>query len=118
MNDKCNKWFDDLGMMSIRRRAEEAREALSLGLQRVRMIQEQAQAVPQLQSRITQLETELHQYRYEHCLWSSLRYWSSFYTSFEDDSESIGPQGCTSTRGLHLPTRLLTLQQLWKWNHT
>ncbi|XP_035486700.2 EF-hand and coiled-coil domain-containing protein 1 isoform X1 [Scophthalmus maximus] len=47
----------------IRRRAEEAREALSLGLQRVRLIQEQAQAVPQLQCRITQLETELHQYR-------------------------------------------------------
>ncbi|XP_053297343.1 EF-hand and coiled-coil domain-containing protein 1 [Pleuronectes platessa] len=47
----------------IRRRAEEAREALSLGLQRVRLIQEQAQAVPQLQSRISQLETELHQYR-------------------------------------------------------
>ncbi|XP_051271955.1 EF-hand and coiled-coil domain-containing protein 1 isoform X2 [Dicentrarchus labrax] len=47
----------------IRRRAEEAREALSLGLERVRMIQEQAQCVPQLQSRITQLETELHQYR-------------------------------------------------------
>ncbi|XP_034389031.1 EF-hand and coiled-coil domain-containing protein 1 [Cyclopterus lumpus] len=47
----------------IRRRAEEAREALSLGLQRVRTIQEQAQSVPQLQSRITQLEAELHQYR-------------------------------------------------------
>ncbi|KAM7006164.1 EF-hand and coiled-coil domain-containing protein 1 [Tautogolabrus adspersus] len=47
----------------IRTRAEEAREALSLGLQRVRMIQEQAQSVPQLQSRITQLETELRQYR-------------------------------------------------------
>ncbi|XP_019941886.2 EF-hand and coiled-coil domain-containing protein 1 isoform X1 [Paralichthys olivaceus] len=47
----------------IRRRAEEAREALSLGLQRVRLIQEQAQAVPQLQTRISQLETELHQYR-------------------------------------------------------
>ncbi|XP_068449894.1 EF-hand and coiled-coil domain-containing protein 1 [Clinocottus analis] len=47
----------------IRRRAEEAREALSLGLQRVRTIQEQAQAVPQLQARITQLEAELHQYR-------------------------------------------------------
>ncbi|CAK6958775.1 EF-hand and coiled-coil domain-containing protein 1 [Scomber scombrus] len=47
----------------IRRRAEEAREALSLGLERVRMIQEQAQSVPQLQSRITQLETELQQYR-------------------------------------------------------
>uniref|UniRef100_A0A3Q3F3W9 Uncharacterized protein n=1 Tax=Labrus bergylta TaxID=56723 RepID=A0A3Q3F3W9_9LABR len=54
----------------IRRRAEEAREALSLGLERVRMIQEQAQSVPQLQSRISQLETELHQYRYEHCVWS------------------------------------------------
>ncbi|XP_041809608.1 EF-hand and coiled-coil domain-containing protein 1 isoform X2 [Chelmon rostratus] len=47
----------------IRRRAEEAREALSVGLQRVRMIQEEAQSVPQLQSRITQLESELHQYR-------------------------------------------------------
>ncbi|XP_060925283.1 EF-hand and coiled-coil domain-containing protein 1 [Limanda limanda] len=47
----------------IRRRAEEAREALSLGLQRVRLMEEQAQAVPQLQSRISQLETELHQYR-------------------------------------------------------
>ncbi|XP_070815556.1 EF-hand and coiled-coil domain-containing protein 1 [Chaetodon trifascialis] len=50
----------------IRRRAEEAREALSVGLQRVRMIQEQAQSVPQLQLRITQLESELHQYR-SHC---------------------------------------------------
>lgn len=29
------------------------------------MIQEQAQSVPQFQSRISQLETELHQYRYE-----------------------------------------------------
>uniref|UniRef100_A0A7N8YRR9 Uncharacterized protein n=2 Tax=Mastacembelus armatus TaxID=205130 RepID=A0A7N8YRR9_9TELE len=47
----------------IRRRAEEAREALSLGLQRVRQIQEQAQCVPQLQSRIIQLETKLHQCR-------------------------------------------------------
>ncbi|KAM8916768.1 EF-hand and coiled-coil domain-containing protein 1 isoform 2-T2 [Spinachia spinachia] len=47
----------------IRRRAEEAREALSLGLQRVRMIQEEAQSVPQLQCRVTQLEAELHQYR-------------------------------------------------------
>ncbi|XP_056293299.1 EF-hand and coiled-coil domain-containing protein 1 isoform X2 [Pseudoliparis swirei] len=52
----------------IRRRAEEAREALSLGLQRVRTIQEQAQSVPQLQSRITQLEAELHQYR-SRCAW-------------------------------------------------
>nr|XP_020476220.1 EF-hand and coiled-coil domain-containing protein 1-like [Monopterus albus] len=47
----------------IRRRTEEAREALSLGLQRVHQIQEQAQSEPQLQSRIIQLETELHQYR-------------------------------------------------------
>lgn len=54
-------------MISIRRRAEEAREALSLGLQRVRLIQEQAQSVPQLQSRITRLESELQQYRYKHC---------------------------------------------------
>lgn len=29
------------------------------------MIQEQAQSVPQFQSRISQLETELHQYRWE-----------------------------------------------------
>ncbi|KAK5873076.1 hypothetical protein PBY51_013720 [Eleginops maclovinus] len=47
----------------IRRRAEEAREALSQGLQRVRMIQQQAQCVPQLQTTITQLEAELQQYR-------------------------------------------------------
>ncbi|KAM4521338.1 EF-hand and coiled-coil domain-containing protein 1-like, partial [Fundulus diaphanus] len=46
----------------IRKRAEEAREALSLGLQRVRLIQEQAQSVPQLESKITELETELLQY--------------------------------------------------------
>ncbi|XP_057702355.1 EF-hand and coiled-coil domain-containing protein 1 isoform X1 [Corythoichthys intestinalis] len=49
--------------IKIRRRAEEAREALSLGLDRVRMIQEQAESVPQLQSRITQLEGELQHYR-------------------------------------------------------
>ncbi|XP_061688336.1 EF-hand and coiled-coil domain-containing protein 1 isoform X2 [Syngnathoides biaculeatus] len=47
----------------IRRRAEEAREALTLGLERVRLIEEQAESVPQLQSRITQLESELQQYR-------------------------------------------------------
>lgn len=47
----------------IRRRAEEAREALRLGLQRVRLIQEQAQHVPALQSRVTQLETQLQEYR-------------------------------------------------------
>ncbi|KAM9813907.1 EF-hand and coiled-coil domain-containing protein 1 [Neosynchiropus ocellatus] len=46
----------------IRRRAEEAREALSQGLQRVQLIQRQAQMVPQLQSRIAQLETEAHRY--------------------------------------------------------
>uniref|UniRef100_A0A3Q3DMM8 Uncharacterized protein n=1 Tax=Hippocampus comes TaxID=109280 RepID=A0A3Q3DMM8_HIPCM len=50
--------------IQIRRRAEEAREALSLGLEQVRMIQEQAESVPQLQSRINQLESELQQYRY------------------------------------------------------
>ncbi|XP_071350346.1 EF-hand and coiled-coil domain-containing protein 1 isoform X1 [Trachinotus anak] len=60
--------------MQIRRRAEEAREALSKGLQRVRLIQEQAQSVPQLQSRISQLETELHQYRSScTCLFDSSR---------------------------------------------
>ncbi|KAM9860019.1 EF-hand and coiled-coil domain-containing protein 1 [Aulostomus maculatus] len=47
----------------IRRRAEEAREALSLGLQRVRLIQEQAESVPPLQARISQLEAELQRYR-------------------------------------------------------
>ncbi|XP_014910066.1 EF-hand and coiled-coil domain-containing protein 1 isoform X1 [Poecilia latipinna] len=47
----------------IRKRAEEAREALNVGLQRVRLIQEQAQLVPQLQSKITQLETALLRYR-------------------------------------------------------
>lgn len=47
-----------------RRRAEEAREALNVGLQKVRLIQEQARLVPQLQSKITQLETELLRYRY------------------------------------------------------
>ncbi|MEQ2224427.1 hypothetical protein ILYODFUR_007322 [Ilyodon furcidens] len=47
----------------IRRRAQEAREALTLGLQRVRLIQEQAQSVPQLKSKITKLETELLRYR-------------------------------------------------------
>ncbi|XP_062330008.1 EF-hand and coiled-coil domain-containing protein 1 [Osmerus eperlanus] len=47
----------------IRRRAEEAREALRLGLQRVRLIQEQAHKVPTLQSRIAQLESQLQEYR-------------------------------------------------------
>ncbi|KAF6728586.1 EF-hand and coiled-coil domain-containing protein 1 [Oryzias melastigma] len=49
--------------IQIRRRAEKAREALRVGLQRVRLIQEQAQAVPQLQSRISQLEAELYRGR-------------------------------------------------------
>ncbi|KAG7266335.1 hypothetical protein CRUP_027579 [Coryphaenoides rupestris] len=48
---------------AIRRRAEEAREAVKQGLQRVRLIQEQAQSVPELQSTISQLETQLHHYR-------------------------------------------------------
>ncbi|XP_055365061.1 EF-hand and coiled-coil domain-containing protein 1 isoform X2 [Betta splendens] len=47
----------------IRRRAEEAREALSMGLERVRLIQEQAESVPLLRSRIHQLETQMQQYR-------------------------------------------------------
>ncbi|KAJ0023374.1 hypothetical protein NQD34_003273, partial [Periophthalmus magnuspinnatus] len=47
-----------------RRRAEEAREALTLGLERVRLIQEQAHSVPQLQDRVRHLETELQQHRY------------------------------------------------------
>ncbi|KAM6980788.1 EF-hand and coiled-coil domain-containing protein 1 [Aplochiton taeniatus] len=48
---------------SIRRRAEDAREALRQGLQKVRLIQEQAQSVPGLQGRVTQLEAELHEHR-------------------------------------------------------
>lgn len=55
-------------MISHRRRAEEAREALSLGLHRVRLIQEQARAVPKLQARIGQLESELQQHRYSLCV--------------------------------------------------
>ncbi|XP_041747384.2 EF-hand and coiled-coil domain-containing protein 1-like [Coregonus clupeaformis] len=47
----------------IRRRTEEAREALREGLQKVRLIQKQAQNVPQLQSRVTQLETDIQEYR-------------------------------------------------------
>lgn len=78
-------WWSRL--IYIRRRAEEAREALRLGLERVRLIQEQAQSVPQLQSRIAQLETELHQYRYKQCVMSEWRkghrhVCASIYTSF------------------------------------
>ncbi|XP_071191605.1 EF-hand and coiled-coil domain-containing protein 1 [Salvelinus alpinus] len=47
----------------IRRRTEEAREALREGLKKVRLIQKQAQDVPQLQSRVTQLETDIQEYR-------------------------------------------------------
>ncbi|XP_029288047.1 EF-hand and coiled-coil domain-containing protein 1 [Cottoperca gobio] len=75
----------------IRRRAEEAREALSLGLQRVRMIQEQAQSVPQLQSRITQLETELHQYR-SRC--TCLPDHQHIYTIHAEDSSSKTEAEC------------------------
>ncbi|KAJ3602969.1 hypothetical protein NHX12_030713 [Muraenolepis orangiensis] len=50
----------------IRRRAEEAREAVKQGLHSVRLIQEQAQSVPGLQNNISQLETELRHYRYRH----------------------------------------------------
>ncbi|KAI3370546.1 hypothetical protein L3Q82_025309, partial [Scortum barcoo] len=76
----------------IRRRAEEAREALSLGLQRVQIIQEQAQSVPQLQSRITQLETELHQYR--SCCTCILdpAHQHIYPTGVEDDSSQTGAE--------------------------
>ncbi|XP_061584162.1 EF-hand and coiled-coil domain-containing protein 1 isoform X2 [Cololabis saira] len=47
----------------IRRRAEEARRALSSGMQRVGLMQELAQSVPQLQARISQLENQLLRYR-------------------------------------------------------
>jgi len=55
-------------LLLTRRRAEEAREAVKQGLQRVRLIQAQAQSVPELQSTISQLETQLQHYRYEHTL--------------------------------------------------
>lgn len=61
----------------IRRRAEEAREALTLGLERVRLIQEQAQSVPQLQEQIQQLETELQHHRSHcSCLTTSAQDWA------------------------------------------
>lgn len=66
----------------IRRRAEEARDALSLGLQRVRMIQEQAQSVPQLQSRISQLEAQLQQFRLETACGGWRRVPAARWTSF------------------------------------
>uniref|UniRef100_A0A8C6WNA6 Uncharacterized protein n=1 Tax=Neogobius melanostomus TaxID=47308 RepID=A0A8C6WNA6_9GOBI len=47
----------------IRRRAEEAREALTVGLERVRLIQEQAQSVPELHAQVRQLKTELQHHR-------------------------------------------------------
>ncbi|XP_054639471.1 EF-hand and coiled-coil domain-containing protein 1 isoform X2 [Dunckerocampus dactyliophorus] len=71
----------------IRRRAEEAREALSLGLEKVRMIQEQAESVPQLQSRISQLETELERYRYRTAAVSR----SSAHTAVEVRLLSVAP---------------------------
>lgn len=49
--------------MYVRRRAQEAREALRSGLDQVLLLQQQAQQVPQLQARIVQLETQLLQYR-------------------------------------------------------
>ena len=54
----------------VRRRSEEVREALKLGLERVWLIKEHAQSIPQHQSRIAQLQTELHVYRYTHCVLS------------------------------------------------
>ncbi|KAJ0068836.1 hypothetical protein NL108_012073 [Boleophthalmus pectinirostris] len=65
----------------IRRRAEEAREALTLGLDRVRLIQEQAYSVPQLQARVKHLETELQQHR-SHC--------SCLTTSTQDWTHPVG----------------------------
>uniref|UniRef100_A0A8C6TCF6 Uncharacterized protein n=1 Tax=Neogobius melanostomus TaxID=47308 RepID=A0A8C6TCF6_9GOBI len=47
----------------FRRRAEEAREALTVGLERVRLIQEQAQSVPELHAQVRQLKTELQHHR-------------------------------------------------------
>ncbi|XP_010894444.2 EF-hand and coiled-coil domain-containing protein 1 isoform X2 [Esox lucius] len=47
----------------IRWRAKQVRNALREGLQKVRLIQDQAQEVPMLQSRVTQLETEVEEYR-------------------------------------------------------
>ncbi|KAL0978444.1 hypothetical protein UPYG_G00170460 [Umbra pygmaea] len=47
----------------IRWRAEEVRNALREGLQKVCLIQEQAQMVPELQGKVIQLEAELEDYR-------------------------------------------------------
>uniref|UniRef100_A0A3Q3NEL5 EF-hand and coiled-coil domain containing 1 n=1 Tax=Mastacembelus armatus TaxID=205130 RepID=A0A3Q3NEL5_9TELE len=84
----------------IRRRAEEAREALSLGLQRVRQIQEQAQCVPQLQSRIIQLETKLHQY--EECLQRSVEGRAASDEEEEDRGRREGGQCCVLEGKQHI----------------
>lgn len=57
------KVVKDTMWLTVRRRAQEAREALRSGLDQVRLLQQQAQRVPQLQAGIVQLETQLLQYR-------------------------------------------------------
>lgn len=57
------KVVKDTMRLTVRRRAQEAREALRSGLDQVRLLQQQAQRVPQLQAGIVQLETQLLQYR-------------------------------------------------------
>ncbi|XP_032405817.1 EF-hand and coiled-coil domain-containing protein 1 isoform X8 [Xiphophorus hellerii] len=78
----------------IRRRAEEAREALNVGLQKVRLIQEQARLVPQLQSKITQLETELLRYSRIGCTCLS----ESQSSQPEDPSDAEGLQRAVEGR--------------------
>lgn len=53
----------DTMWLTVRRRAQDAREALRSGLDQVRLLQQKAQQVPQLQAGIVQLETQLLQYR-------------------------------------------------------
>ncbi|CAL9703840.1 unnamed protein product [Knipowitschia caucasica] len=72
----------------IRRRAEEARQALSAGLDRVRLLQEQAHTVPTLQQRIRHLETELQQHR-SRC--------SCVTTSALDWTDGLDPDSTTAT---------------------
>ncbi|XP_054879875.1 LOW QUALITY PROTEIN: EF-hand and coiled-coil domain-containing protein 1 [Poeciliopsis prolifica] len=78
----------------IRRRAEEAREALNVGLQKVRLIQEQARLVPQLQSKITQLETELLRFSRIGCTCLS----ESQLSQPEDPSDAEGLQRAVEGR--------------------
>lgn len=57
------RFVKDAMWLTVRRRAQEAREALRSGLDQVRLLQQQAQQVPQLQAGIVQLEAQLLQYR-------------------------------------------------------